>query len=259
MIRQEHMTIAAIEPLAERIYKVTLEGDLVEEMTQPGQFVHIRIGSGIDPLLRRPISIARIDRPARQAVVIFRAEGKGTGLLSTYRPGDVLDVLGPLGNGFPVDSISPGEVALLVGGGIGVPPLYELSRQLKAKGVIPVHVLGFETASVAFYEKEFAKLGETYVSTVDGSLGAKGFVTDAIEEIGIEFNRLYSCGPIPMLKALEERFHNKEGYMSLEQRMGCGIGACLACVCHTAGDDTGTAYRKICTDGPVFKFGEVVV
>ena len=142
-----------------------------------------------------------------------------------------LDILGPLGNGFPVDEVSVGETALLVGGGIGVPPLYELSKQLVAKGVKVIHVLGFQTESAVFYEKEFLKNGETYVATVDGSYGTKGFVTDVMKEL--EFDCIYTCGPTPMLKAIEQDYSDKKVFLSLEERMGCGIGACFACVCKT--------------------------
>ncbi len=142
---------------------------------------------GLIPLLRRPISISSIDKDNRQFTMIYRTEGRGTTLLSKKKAGDEVDVLGPLGNGFPVVETNQGETALLVGGGIGVPPLYELSRQLKAQGVKVIHILGFQTENVVFYEKMFSELGETHVATVDGSHGHKGFVTDVIKNEGIGF------------------------------------------------------------------------
>ena len=191
--------------------------------------------------------------------MIYRAEGKGTTLLSKKKTGDKLDILGPLGHGFPVNEAKQGETALLVGGGIGVPPLYELSQQLVNHGVKVVHVLGFQSENAVFYEKEFASLGKTYVATVDGSYGHKGFVTNVIDSKGIAFDRLYSCGPTPMLSTLAHEYKHKKVYLSLEERMGCGIGACFACVCHTADNPNGHTYKKVCSDGPVFKAGEVVL
>jgi dihydroorotate dehydrogenase electron transfer subunit len=146
---------------------------------------------------------------------------------------------------------------LLVGGGIGVPPLYELSKQLKAKGVKVIHVLGFQTSSAVFYENEFLKNGETFITTVDGSYGTKGFVTDVSKDL--IFDTIYACGPTPMLKALEQAYPDKKVYLSLEERMGCGIGACFACVCKRADDPNGVSYKKVCSDGPVFRAGEVVL
>ena len=146
-----------------------------------------------------------------------------------------------------------------MGGGIGVPPLYYLSKQLVARGVEVQHVNGFSSHNEVFYEERFSELGNTYVTTVDGSYGHKGFVTDAISANKLDFDVLYACGPTAMLKVLEQQFKEREVYISLEQRMGCAVGACLACVCHVQGDETGTEYRKVCKDGPVFPIGEVVL
>lgn len=259
MTVKEICTVVSQQEIAESIYKLTLKGELVQQMDEPGQFVHIKIMQGIDPILRRPISIARIDKHHNEFTMIYRKEGRGTTLLAEKQSGDAVDVLGPLGHGFPVEETMPGETALLVGGGIGVPPLYELSDRLVEKGVKVVHVLGFQTKSAVFYEKEFAALGETYIATVDGSYGTKGFVTDVITEKQISFSTLYSCGPKPMLKAIESHFPDKKVFLSLEERMGCGIGACFACVCHTADNDGGLTYKKVCSDGPVFRAGEVIL
>lgn len=258
-MRRDILTIVSQEQIADSIFELVLEGSLVEEMQQPGQFVHVKVDRGIDPLLRRPISICHVDKAKQQLTMLYRAEGKGTTLMSERVQGEEVDLLGPLGTGFPVDAVSKGETALLVGGGIGVPPLYYLSQQLKAKGVNVIHVLGFASKKDVFYEEKFSALGDTYVSTIDGTHGTSGFVTDVITQQQLNFDVLYSCGPNPMLKALEANYKDRRGFLSLEQRMGCGIGACLACVCHLQNDPEGTAYKKICTDGPVFPIGEVVL
>ena len=259
MIKQELCKVVSQVEIAPAIYELTLRGELVHYMDEPGQFVHIKVSNSIDPLLRRPISIAKIDKDKSEFTMIYRSEGRGTTLLAEKKAGEEVDVLGPLGHGFPVAETLPGEKALLVGGGIGVPPLYELSHQLVNKGVQVIHVLGFQTNEAVFYEREFAALGETYVATVDGSYGSKGFVTDVIAENNLSFDTLYSCGPTPMLKALESNFADKKVFLSLEERMGCGIGACFACVCHTGDDKDGTSYKKVCSDGPVFRAGEVIL
>jgi dihydroorotate dehydrogenase electron transfer subunit len=259
MIKKEQMKIVSHTQIAEDIFELTLAGELVQAMNDPGQFVHVKVSDGIDPLLRRPISIANIDQEKQECTLIYRKEGLGTRVLSEKNIDQSVDVLGPLGNGFPVDEVGVGETALLVGGGIGVPPLYELSKRLVAKGVKVIHVLGFQSKSAVFYEEKFSGLGETYIATVDGTVGTKGFVTDVISNNGITFDTLYSCGPTPMLKALEVAFPDRNAYISLEERMGCGIGACFACVCHLQDDPDGYTYKKVCSDGPVFKVGEVVL
>jgi len=258
-VKKEKLTVVSQQQIAQSIFELTLQGELVSQMNQPGQFVHIRVSDSFEPLLRRPISICNIDQEKKQLTMIYRAEGRGTTILAEKATAEKVDVLGPLGNGFPVEEANEGDTALLVGGGIGVPPLYELSQRLVAKGVKVVHVLGFQSKEVAFYEEKFAALGETYVATVDGSLGTQGFVTDVIEGKGISFDVLYSCGPTPMLKALENNYSDKKVFLSLEERMGCGIGACFACVCKTTDERPGHNYKKVCSDGPVFRSGEVVL
>jgi dihydroorotate dehydrogenase electron transfer subunit len=259
MIKQEHCLITDQIQIAENIYKLTLQGELVSEMKAPGQFVHLKVSDGFDPLLRRPISISSIDQKKKQFSMIYRKEGNGTTRLAKKTAGMSVDVLGPLGNGFPVAEAKPGTLAVLIGGGIGVPPLYELSKQLKAKGVNVIHVLGFQTEKVVFGEDDFMALGETITVTVDGSYGKKGFVTDVLKEYQWRFETMFACGPTPMLKALENLYPDKNVFLSLEERMGCGIGACFACVCHLQNDPTGYTYKKVCSDGPVFRAGEVVL
>ncbi len=254
MIQQEKMKVVRQKQIADDIFELTLIGQLALNMKQPGQFVHIRISDSYEPLLRRPISICSIDQEHMEFTILYRAGGRGTKLLALKQPGDEVDILGPLGNGFPVEEAAPGQTALLVGGGIGVPPLYELSKQLNAKGVQTIHVLGFQSFNNVFYEKQFNELGETYIVTADGSYGSKGFVTDLLAQRNPEFDVFYSCGPIPMLKALEQAYPDKKGFLSFEERMGCGIGACYACVCDTT-DAVAQDYVKICSDGPVFPRG----
>ena len=178
-------------------------------------------------------------------------------ILSQAKNGEIIDVLGPLGNGFSVDSDS--RTALLVGGGIGVPPLYGLSKKLVENGWIVKHILGFQTESVSFYVNKFRELGETFVATVDGTLGTSGYVTDVIHNESPNFDVFYSCGPTPMLKALQSQLGDRRGFISLEERMGCGIGACFACVCHKQDDPQGSSYVKVCSDGPVFPVGVVLL
>lgn len=260
VIRTELCTIVSHRKIAYCIYELTLKGEMATKMTDPGQFVHVKVNDQLVPLLRRPISIAKIDRDLQEFTLIYRAAGKGTKILSEKRVGDQLDVLGPLGHGFPLEAVNEGETALLVGGGIGVPPLYELSSQLAKKGVNIIHVLGFETKDVVFYEERFKQLGQVFVATADGTYGTKGFVTKVIAAESIDFDVLFSCGPLPMLRALEVAYANeKQVYLSLEERMACGLGACFACVCHTTDDPNGHSYKKVCHDGPVFKAGEVVL
>ena len=230
----------------------------IEELSGcPGQFVHVKVADGFDPLLRRPISIAAIDKESGTFTIIYRKQGKGTSLLAEKRAGEEVDVLGPLGNGFPVNEARSGSTAVLVGGGVGVPPMFELAKQLAQNGVSVISIIGFQSASAVFYEKELAKYGEVYVTTVDGTYGKKGFVTDILAEIHGEI--IFACGPTPMLRAIESGQYAPEVYLSLEERMGCGIGACFACVCHTKEDPTGFSYKKVCSDGPVFAAGEVVI
>lgn len=258
MIRQERMRVVNHKEIAHNIFEMTLIGQLVLEMNAPGQFVHIRVSDSYEPLLRRPISIASINRETLEFTMIYRAEGRGTTLLSLKKPGEEVDVLGPLGNGFPMQEANKGDTVVLVGGGIGVPPLYELSKRLVEKGVRPIHVLGFQTADVVFYEEEFNQMGETHIVTVDGTRGHQGFVTNVLETISDKFTMYYSCGPTAMLTALQKMFPDMKGFLSYEERMGCGLGACFACVCKTT-DQVEVDYVKVCSDGPVFPAGVVQV
>lgn len=255
----ENMKVVRHQKIAKAVYELVLKGEEITSQAKPGQFLHLKVSEGTDPLLRRPISISQISKEKSELTVIYRSGGKGTNILSLKQQGEILSVLGPLGNGFPLEEAKQGNVAILIGGGIGVPPLYELSLKLNECGWTVIHVLGFASREDVFYEEKFLELGKTYVATMDGSYGQQGTVIDLIKEKNLSFDLIYSCGPTPMLKAIEENFPEKKGFISLEERMGCGIGACFACVCHVQNDKTGTEYKKICTDGPVFATGEVVL
>ncbi|BAB06254.1 dihydroorotate dehydrogenase electron transfer subunit [Halalkalibacterium halodurans] len=259
MRQTERMTITSHQRIADGIYEMKVTGERVKEMTSPGQFVHVKVDDGSELLLRRPLSICHVDEQTSELTLLYRAEGQGTKRLAQKARGETVDILGPLGQGFPLEAIASGETALLIGGGIGVPPLYYLAKRLKAKGCHVINVLGFQSAKDSFYYEQFSQLGTTYVATVDGTAGTKGFVTHVLNQEALSYNVVYSCGPTPMLKAVSERFIGERAFISMEERMGCGIGACFACVCHVTGDEAGTAYRKICTDGPVFPVGEVVL
>ncbi len=245
------MNIKSNQEIADNIYEMVLSGPITKRMKVPGQFVHVRVSPYTENVLRRPISIANVDADGEELTIVFRAEGAGTTKMSLLKAGDVLDVLTPLGTGYPLESF---KHVVLVGGGIGVPPLHELSKQLKRMGVRTTHVLGFNSKKDVFYEREFKALGETYITTVDGSYGMQGFVTDQLKALDDNFDHFYACGPKVMLKVLDETMP-MDGYISLEERMGCGIGVCYACVVPKS-DGT---YAKICTDGPVFNKGEILL
>ncbi len=229
-------------PLTADVFKMTLIGD-TSAITAPGQFVNIKL-DGL--YLRRPISVCDVCDDL--LTLIYKVVGKGTEQMSKMTHGQKLDLLTGLGNGY--DMSLSGDHPLLVGGGVGVPPLYMLAKELRAKGICVSVVLGFNKASEIFYEKEFADLGcDVTVATVDGSYGVAGFVTDALP---VDYSYFYACGPEPMLKALW-RATATLGQMSFEERMGCGFGACMGCSCKTL-----TGNKRICKDGPVMKKEEIL-
>ena len=237
--------VVANEPLTPDVWRMVLAGD-TQWITRPGQFVNIEL-EGL--YLRRPISIS--DWSEDTITIIYKVVGRGTEQMSRMATGQELDVLTGLGNGFDADVEC--QQPLLVGGGVGVPPLYRLAKELIARGRKVSVVLGFNTAKEVFYAEEFRALGaDVYVSTADGSVGTKGFVTDAIRENGVEFDFFYSCGPLPMLKALCD-CTEVSGELSFEERMGCGFGACMGCSCKTLAGN-----KRICKDGPVMKREEII-
>ncbi|NLY10549.1 MAG: dihydroorotate dehydrogenase electron transfer subunit [Firmicutes bacterium] len=237
--------------VAKGIWEMHLSGDFPFENVQPGQFIHILIGSGREHVLRRPISIAAIEAEKETLVIVFRVVGEGTDWLAKRVEGDVLDVLGPLGTGFP---LTTKQKILIVGGGIGVPPLYELIKRLWQQGNEIYCLLGFRNSDDVFWVEKFKEYGTVTTYTDDGSFGEKGLVTQRIAEDFLEKNwsNVYACGPVPMLKELKGIVANfsVEGYFSLEERMACGVGACYGCVCNN---------QRVCVEGPVFPMREVVL
>ena len=229
-------------PLNKNVYKMTLSGD-VSEITSSGQFVNIQLDGFY---LRRPISVC--DYSDGTLTLIYKVVGGGTEYMSKLGNGAELDILTGLGNGY--DTSPSGEKPLLLGGGVGVPPLYNLAKKLIEEGKSVSVVLGFNTKDEVFYEDEFRALGASVtVATADGSYGIKGFVTDAMPE---NYTYFYTCGPEPMLKAVYKAAKTS-GQMSFEERMGCGFGACMGCSCKTL-----TGYKRICKDGPVMKKEEIL-
>ncbi|MCR4874344.1 MAG: dihydroorotate dehydrogenase electron transfer subunit [Clostridia bacterium] len=230
-------------PLNENVYLMRLKGD-TSEITRPGQFVNIAL-EGL--FLRRPISVNDVEGYELQ--IIYKVVGKGTEQMSKMVNGQKLDILTGLGNGYDM-SVS-GDKVLLIGGGVGVPPLYMLAKKLIAEGKKVEVVLGFNTASELFFENEFKAIGaKTYVTTVDGSYGIKGFVTNAIDDL--DYTYFYTCGPEPMLKAVYKATKTS-GQLSFEERMGCGFGACMGCSCKTLYGN-----KRICKDGPVLVKEEII-
>ena len=242
-MKQSIFTILSNTALTDCVFKMVLEGD-TSAITASGQFVNIKL-DGL--YLRRPISVCDLD--GDKLTIVYKAVGKGTEQMSRMQPGEKLDVLIGLGNGYDL-SLS-GEKPVLLGGGVGVPPMYLLAKKLLAAGKKVTVILGFNTANEIFYEEEFKKLGaEVVVTTVDGSYGIKGFVTDALKDV--EYSYFYTCGPEPMLKAVYKASVTS-GQMSFEKRMGCGFGACMGCSCKTI-----TGYKRICKEGPVMKKEEIL-
>ncbi|MGE5632886.1 MAG: dihydroorotate dehydrogenase electron transfer subunit [Caulobacteraceae bacterium] len=242
--------VIANKELCRNIYELIIENKGISETAKPGQFLHIKTNSGLDPLLRRPISISRVDREKGHLSLIYQLIGRGTRELSELLPGSQLDVMGPLGNGFPILS---GKRCAVVGGGMGVAPLLELLNNLSDCDAY----IGFKcsTFKVDDYRKASSNL---YIATEDGSTGSKGFVTDLLTDIG-RYDVVYTCGPRPMMKKVKELCEKAsvECFVSVEERMGCGIGACLVCACKTKERDGSWHYKKACTDGPVFRAEEV--
>ena len=241
-MKQGIFTVAENKALTPSVYRMVLSGD-ASAVTAPGQFINILI-DGL--FLRRPISVC--DSTADSVTIIYKVIGKGTEKMSRMTKGEQLDVLTGLGNGYDVSAA--GNTPLLIGGGVGVPPLYKLAKLLTAAGKTVTVILGFNTKDEIFYEKEFAALGaDVRVTTVDGSYGIKGFVTAAMPETCSHY---YACGPEPMLKAVFSAAKSP-GEMSFEERMGCGFGACMGCSCKTV-----TGFKRICKDGPVMKSEDIL-
>ena len=242
-MKQVFLTVKENIALTDSVYRMVLSGD-VSGVTNCGQFVNLKL-DGL--CLRRPISVC--DCTDGELTLVYKVVGKGTEQMSKMSGGEVLDVLTGLGNGY--DTSVSGEAPLLIGGGVGVPPMYMLCKRLIGEGKKPTVILGFNKADEVFYEKEFEALGATVlVSTVDGSYGVRGFVTDAMADV--DYSYFYTCGPEPMLKAVH-RATKSSGQFSFEERMGCGFGACMGCSCKTV-----TGYKRICKEGPVLCKEEIL-
>ena len=242
-MKQAFFTIKSNVKIAKDVYEMVLEGD-TSEITAPGQFVNILLDN---KYLRRPISVCDYDETG--LILIYKVVGSGTEQMSKLSKGQSLDVLTGLGNGYDLTAVC--EKPVLIGGGVGVPPMFNLCKRLIESGKQAKVILGFNAAEEVFYEKQFRELGaEVYITTVDGSKGIKGFVTDALKDV--DYDYFFTCGPMPMFRAIES-VAVTSGQFSFEERMGCGFGACMGCSCKTK-----YGYKRICKDGPVLKREEII-
>jgi dihydroorotate dehydrogenase electron transfer subunit len=248
---KKSVTIISVDKLNADIFSMWIKDEEIVSASKPGQFLSLYCKSG-DRLLPRPISICEINKKESTLRLVYRVAGKGTEEISHFKATDKIEVMGPLGNGFTLE----GKKAILIGGGIGIPPMLELAKQLQCEKTI---VLGYR--DVTFLEQEFKSLGQVYISTEDGSTGTKGNVIDAIKANGLEADIIYACGPTPMLRGVKAYAteHGISAQLSMEERMACGIGACLACVCKTKEKDhhSNVNNKRICKDGPVFYADEI--
>ncbi len=244
-MKQGLFSITQNEKIAQSVYKMRLSGD-TSAIKKAGQFVNIKLDGFF---LRRPISVC--DYTAEELLIIYKVVGKGTEKMSAMEKGEQLDILTGLGNGY--DLTVKTEKPVLIGGGVGVPPLYKLSKELKNQGKRVSVILGFNSEKEIFFEEEFKEIADrVLICTADGSYGIKGFVTDAIKDI--DFDYFFTCGPEPMFKALESTIDKGiSGQLSFEQRMGCGFGACMGCSCKTL-----TGNKRICREGPVLFREEII-
>ena len=248
-------TVAEQKKLAEGIYSMWLLAEEIAVQAKPGQFISV-YSNDKSRVLPRPISICEIDREQGKLRIVYRVVGKGTEEFSKASSGDTFEILGPLGNGFPLEE-AKGKRVLMVGGGIGVPPMLQTAKEAEAEAVI---VSGYRNSDL-FLKEELENAGSLYIATEDGSVGTKGNVLDAIRENGIQADVMFACGPTPMLRALKQYAEEKNMpcWISMEEKMACGIGACLACVCQSKDVDAHSHVhnKRICKDGPVFLSTEV--
>lgn len=248
---KEQAVIIRQEEISYGVYSMWLKTEKIAEKAKPGQFISLYCRDG-SRMLPRPISICEIDKNDNALRIVYRVAGKGTEEFSKMSTGGSLEIVGPLGNGFPLKE----KKAFLIGGGIGIPPLVELAKQLSCEKQM---VLGYR--DTLFLQEEFKELGNIYVATEDGSYGTEGNVLDVIRENGLDAEIIYACGPTPMLRAIKEYAmkNDIECWLSLEEKMACGIGACLACVCKSKEKDSHTHVnnKRICKEGPVFRAEEV--
>lgn len=255
---KENLTVVSQEEIGKDIFSLWLQTDQMAQYARPGQFLSLYTGNA-GKLLPRPISICEIDKETSRIRLVYRVTGKNTGTeaFSKMQPEDKIEALGPLGNGFPLEE-AEGKKVFLIGGGIGIPPILETAKQLNAQKTA---VLGYRDE--LFLNEEFAKYADVYVATEDGSSGTKGNVLNAIQEKALEADVIFACGPTPMLRALKEyaAANHITCWISMEERMACGIGACLACVCKSKEKDahSNVNNKRICKDGPVFLSTEVEI
>ena len=256
--RKEKAAVVLREQIARDIYSMWIRTEEIAGLAVPGQFISMYTGDR-SKILPRPISLCEIDRERKQLRGVFRVTGKGTGTeqLSRLQPGDFVEILGPLGNGFPLEP-GIGKKVFLIGGGIGVPPMLELAKQLDAEKQL---VMGYRDEQ--FLTEEFQKNGNLFIATEDGSAGTPGNVMDAIAANGLDAEVIYACGPAPMLRAVKQYAEENHivCYVSMEERMACGVGACLACICRTPEIDEHSQVhnKRVCKDGPVFLSTEVEI
>lgn len=254
---KETCTVIGQERIAQDVYSLWLQTGRIASQARPGQFVSLYSADG-SRLLPRPISLCEIDDVQGRLRLVYRVVGKGTKEFSALSEGDTLDVLGPLGNGFPVEEAA-GKRILLIGGGIGIPPMLAAAQALESDRENKMLVMGYRDE--LFLDQELAAAGTLYVATEDGGAGVKGNVLDAIRSYGLAADLIFACGPRPMLRAIQEYAADRSitCYLSMEERMACGVGACLGCICASTGvDDHSRVHNKrVCKDGPVFLSTEV--
>lgn len=258
--RKGKATVISQRQIAGQIYDLWIQTDLAQE-ARAGQFLAL-YPHNESTLLPRPISICETDAQREAIRMVYRIAGKGTAEFAEYQAGDALDVLGVLGNGFPLEKAA-GKRVLLMGGGIGIPPMLELSKELAAQGTSQLHVVAGYRDQECFLKEDLERYAAVSVATEDGSIGVTGNVLDAVREEKLEGDIIMACGPMPMLRAIKQYALEKglEAYISLEERMACGVGACLGCVCRTKEKDAHSHVNnaRICTDGPVFDAREVEI
>ncbi|MEF2733562.1 MAG: dihydroorotate dehydrogenase electron transfer subunit [Blautia sp.] len=247
--------IISQEKIAAEIYSMWIEAAEIAEQTRPGQFISVYCKDN-SRILPRPISVCEIDKEKGALRIVYRIAGKGTDEFSHMQAGDTVDIMGPLGNGFPMEE-AKGKRVFLMGGGIGIPPMVQTAKEAEAEITV---IAGYRNSEI-FLKEELEKAGKLVVATEDGSVGTKGTVMDAIRENNLEADVIFACGPTPMLRAIKNYAEEKNilCYISMEEKMACGIGACLACVCKSKEKDSHSHVhnKRVCKDGPVFLSTEV--